>query len=111
MTCDAGVAQRLERDQVGHVDADRLAVEAALAQLELDLLRQARPGRRSRRGIAPRIGGDAGAEALRRQPRGEELVVAGGGAEVPEDRVVAARQEHKRAFLSRAHSPMCVLVT
>ena len=52
-------ALALEREQgrrIGHVDPERLLVEAAFAKLVVDHRPRARPGRPSRRGIAPRIG-------------------------------------------------------
>ena len=93
-----GALQRLDRDEVGHVDAERLACEAALAQLVRDL--RAEPvGDAGLDGHRAAHRRDAGAEVLRRQPRREELVVAGGRAEVPEDRIVAARQQREAGVL------------
>ena len=95
---DSRALQRLDRDQVGHVDPERLALEAALAQLELDLQRErvGDPGLVRHR-AAHR--GDACAEALLRQPRREHPVVARRRAEVPQDGVVAAREEHPARVL------------
>ncbi len=95
---DAGALQRLDRDQVGHVDAERLAGEAALAQLVRDPLAEpVRDARLDGHRAAHRR--DAGAEVLGRQPRREQLVVARGRAEVPEDRIRAARQQHPARVL------------
>ena len=105
----ARALKRLDRDQVCHVDSERLSLEAVLAQLVRDPL--AEPVR------DPGLDGhaahrrDTGAEVLLREPRREELVVARRRSEVPQDRLGTAGSSAKRAFLSRAHSPMCVLVT
>ena len=98
MTCTPGALQRLDRDEVGHVDAERLACEPALAKLVRDLLAQpvGDPGLDRHRAAHRR---DARAEVLGREPRGEELVMAGSGTEVPEDRVVAAREEREARVL------------
>ena len=90
--------QRLDRDEVGHVDAERLALEAALAQLVRDLLAQPvrDPGLDGHRAAHRR---DAGAEALLGQPRRVEPVMAGGRAEVPQDRVGAAREQGEAGVL------------
>ena len=50
-------------------------------------------------GIAPRIGATPRAQVLRREPGRVELVVARRRAEVPEDRVVAARQQREARVL------------
>ena len=77
----AGALQRLERDEVGHVDAERLAGQPALAQLVRDPL--AEPvGNAGLDGHRTAHRRDAGAEVLRRKPGREQLVVARRRAEV-----------------------------
>ena len=95
---DPGALQRLDRDEVGHVDAERLVLKPELAQLVRDL--------RAEPVGDPRLDGhraahrrDAGAEVLLGQPRREQLVVAGGRAEVPEDRIGAAREQREARVL------------
>jgi hypothetical protein len=94
----AGTSERLEREQVGHVDAEWLAGEPVFAELVRDPLAETIRD--------PRLDGHrsahrrhSGTEVLRRQPGGEKLVVAGGGAEVPEDRIAAARQQREAGVL------------
>ena len=95
---DAGALQRLERDHVGHVDAERLAGDAVLAQLVRDP--RAEPvGDAGLDGHRPAHRRDAGAEVLGRKPRREELVVTRRRAEVPEDRVRAAREQREARVL------------
>src|SRR5579885_1536639 len=94
----ARALQRLEGHEVCHVDPERLAGEPALAQLVCDARAEAvGDAGLARHGAAHRR--DARAEALRREPRREQLVVPRGGAEVPEDRVVAAQQQHEACVL------------
>ena len=89
----AGALQRLDRDEIGHVDAERLAGQPALAQLVRDPLAEpvGNPGLDGHRAAHRR---HTGPEVLRRKPRREELVVSRSGAEVPEDRVVTPRKQH-----------------
>ncbi len=88
----AGALERLNRDEVRHVDAERLVQEPALAQLVRDP--RAEPVRNAGLdGHRASHRRDSGAEVLRRQPRREQLVVPRGGAEIPEDRVGTARKE------------------
>ena len=78
--------QRLDRDEVRHVNPERLAVKAELAQLVRDLL--AEPVRDpGLDGHGTAHGRDAGTEVLRRKPRREQLMVARGRTEVPQDRL------------------------
>ncbi len=72
-----GALQRLDRDEVRHVDPERLVVKAELAQLVGDLLAEPvrDPGLDGHRTAHGR---DAGAEVLRREPWREQLMVAGG---------------------------------
>ena len=94
----AGALQRLDRDEVGHVDTERLACEPALSKLERDPLTEpVGDARLDRHRAAHRS--DARAEVLRREPGGEELVMARRGAEVPEDRVVATREQRETGVL------------
>ena len=93
-----GALQRLDRDEVGHVDPERLVLETELAQLVSDLPAEPvrDPGLDGHRAAHRR---DAGAEVLRREPGREQLVVAGRGSEVPEDRLRAAREEREARVL------------
>ena len=108
---NARALQRLERDQIGHVHADRLTEQAALAELERDLAGQrgpARPSRpASRRASAPHPPRKFSGAATAR--------TAGDGARPSRSPTGSDRRRGskstQRAFLSRAHSPMCVLVT
>ena len=95
---DAGALQCLDRDEIGHVDAERLAREPTLAKLVRDPLAEpVGDPRLDRHRTAHRC--DACAEVLGREPGGEELVMSGRGTEVPEDRVIAARQERETRVL------------
>ena len=98
--CDlhSGALQRLDRDEVRHVDSERLVLEAGLAQLVRDLRTEPvrDPGLDGHRAAHRR---DAGAEVLRREPGREQLVVAGGGPEVPEDRVSTAHEQRETRVL------------
>ena len=108
---EPGALQRLDRDEVRHVDAERLVLEAELAQLVGDLRGRAGRGCPVSTGIAPRIGetparkfsaGSQGANSWwwrAAEPKSHRIGSAPRASSV------------KRAFLSRAHSPMCVLVT
>ena len=93
-----GALERLDRDEVRHVDPERLVVEAELAQLVCDLRAKPvrDPGLDGHRAAHRR---DAGAEVLRREPRREQLVVAGGRSEVPQDRVRAAHEQREAGVL------------
>ena len=73
--------------------------EASLRELVEDQSRRARRGCPSRSGIAPRIGGTHARQSRLGQPGAVELVVARGGAEVPQDRVVPARDEREADVL------------
>src|SRR2546426_880806 len=83
-TCGCGL-----HGQLDDVDAERLSKEASLLELDADLLRHGL--RAARNGPAQRR--DPGARAAVAEPRVVQLVVPRGRAEVPHDRVVAARQE------------------
>ena len=95
---EPGALERLDRDEVGHVDAERLVLEAELAQLVGDLRGQT-VGNPRLDGHRAAHGRDACAEALLREPGGEHAVVAGGGPEVPEDRVGTAREQREACVL------------
>ena len=101
-----GALQRLDRDEVRHVDPERLVLEAELAQLVRDLLAEPvrDPGLDRHRAAHRR---DAGAEVLRGQPRREQLVVASRRAEVPQDRVRAAREQARSARSCPAPTRRC----
>src|SRR5207237_3553681 len=71
--------------------AERLALEPALLELELELLRDRLRTPLDR--AAQRR--DAGARALVAEPRVVELMVTRGGAKVPHDRLVALRQQRE----------------
>src|SRR5579884_1624405 len=88
---DARVLQRLQHRQLDHVDTDGLAEQAALCELDADLLRHR--FRAALDGAAER--GDAGARAVLAEPRAIELVVSRGGAEVPHDRLLVAHEERE----------------
>ncbi len=105
-------AAPLEREQhlrLDHVDAQRLPQQVVRAELGHDLVgdvvRAAGAGRHD-----AAHGRDAGVRAPL-EPRVVELVVAGRGAEVPQDRLLAADQQREARELSIAHVPMCVAVT
>ncbi len=92
-TVEPGVGQRPQDGHFDDVDPDRLAREAVLGQLggDLagDLLGDAGVGVEG-----ATQGGDAGAGPVRAvEPRVVELVVAGGGTEVPDDGLATAGQE------------------
>ena len=103
---DAGRGQRGQHRHLGHVDAQRLVGQAVLAQHPDDLGRDVRgdAGVRVERAAQ---GGDAGPRAGPGralgggraggvvQPGVVELVVAGGRAEVPDDRLAAAGQQRE----------------
>ena len=90
--------EREQRGRVGHVDPERLLVQAPLAQLVVD-------HRRERVGDARLVGHraahrrDPRAPARLGQPGAVELVVARGRAEVPEDRVLVAEDEREADVL------------
>ena len=89
---DARALERLEGDDVRDVDAELLALDAVLAHLVGDAgaERVGHAGLHRHRSAHRR---HAGPEALGRQPRRVHLVMAGGRAEVPEDRVALTGQE------------------
>jgi hypothetical protein len=89
---DALLLQREQHGQLDRVDADRLAEQTALLELDPDLVRDAlgAAGLRRHRAAQRR---DARARAPVAQPRVVDLVVAGGRAEVPHDRLVVLGQE------------------
>ena len=95
---EPGALQRLQGDEIRHVDAERLVVEPQLAQLVGDLRGEPVGDARLDGHRAPHRR-DAGAEALLGKPGREHLVVAGGGAEVPEDRVGAPREQGEARVL------------
>ena len=90
--------EREQRRHVGHVHPDRLAVEPALVQLLQDHLRErvGHPGRVGHRAAHRR---NPGPPARLGQPRAVQLVVARGGAEVPQDRVLLAEHEREADVL------------
>jgi len=94
----ARALQRLQGDEVRHVYAERLAREIALPQLVRDSLGKPIGDPRLDRHRPPHRR-DAGAEVLRREPGCEQLVMACRGPEVPEDRVVPARQQREPGVL------------
>ena len=72
-----GALKRLDRDEVRHVDSERLVLKSELAQLVGDL--RAEPVRDPGiDGHRTTHGRDACAEVLRREPWREQLMVAGG---------------------------------
>lgn len=95
---EAGALQGGEGDHVGHVDADRLVLEAALLQLAEDVGGEfvGDAGVIGHRAAHRR---DAAAEVLRRQPRRVHLVMFRGRAEVPEDGQAVARQQREARVL------------
>jgi hypothetical protein len=95
---DPGSVERFERDHVAHVDAERLVLGAALAQLVGDLggHRVGDAGLVRHRAAHAR---DAGAPARLGQPRGVQLVMARSRAEIPEDRVGVAAQQREAGVL------------
>ena len=98
---DARALQRLQRDHVGDVDPQRLARDAVLGHLVRDAGAQCvgDPGLHRHRAAHRR---HPGAEALGGQPRREQLVVARGRAEVPQDRIALARkQDVARVLVAR----------
>ena len=106
----AGALERLDRDEVSHVDSERLVLEAELAQLVRDPLAE-----------PVRDPGLDGHRAAHRRDTGAEVLLGSHGAnswwwraaDPKSHRIGSAPRGSrvKRAFLSRAHSPMCVLVT
>src|SRR5215472_11935433 len=87
-----------EDRQLHDVHAKRLAEQAPGLELDGDLPGHVlRAAHRWREGAAHRR--DAGARALITEPRAVELVMAGGGAEVPHDRLVAPRQQREAGRL------------
>jgi len=95
---EAGPAESLDAHEVGHVDPERLALEPALAQLVGD--------RRGESVGDPRLGRhrtphrrDPRPEVLGREPRRVQLVMPGGRAEIPEDRIVAPHEQHPAGVL------------
>ena len=95
-----------ERDHVGHVDSEGLAQEPALAELVDDLAgHQVRDTRLVRHGAAHAR--HSGAPARLGEPRRVQLVVASGGAEVPEDGIgVAGEQDEARVLVTRPLADM-----
>jgi hypothetical protein len=93
--------QREQHRGLDRVDADRLAEQAALLELDADLARDVLGPARLRRHRAAQ-GGDPGARAPVTQPRVVELVMARGGAEVPHDRLVVLRQQAEAVELVRS---------
>ena len=89
---DAGGLEREQHRGLDRVDADRLAEQAALLELDADLLRDVLgpPGLGRHRAAQGR---DAGARAAVGEPRVVELVVARGRAEVPHDRLVVLGEQ------------------
>ena len=104
LAVDDGDACRLERAQdrqLDDVDAERLAEQPALLELDPDLLGD-RLGAALDRAAQRR---DAGARAILAEPRAVELVVARRRAEVPHDRVVALRQQAEaHVLVDRPHA-------
>ena len=94
----ARALQRLDRDEVGHVDSERLVLQAELPKLVCNPLTEpvGDPGLDRHRAAHRR---DARAEVLGRQPGGEELMVARRRAEVPQDRIATAWQEREPRIL------------
>ena len=92
--------QREQDRRLDRVDPERLAEQAPLLELGVDLLGDAlgAPGGRVHR---PAHGRDPGPRAAVAEPRVVELVMAGGGAEVPHDRLVVLRQEAEAVELVR----------
>src|ERR671924_946523 len=88
-------ARALKRNQPRRlygVDSDRLPEQAALVELDADLLRHVLcPTRLRRHRAAERR--DAGPRAPVTQPRVVELVMAGRRAEVPHDRLIVLGKE------------------
>ena len=86
---DAGLLQGEQHRQLDHVDADRLAEQAAQLELDADLLRDVfgtsfdRPAERR----------DARPRAFLAEPRAVELVVSRSRPEVPEDRLAVAGEK------------------
>ena len=95
---EPGAPQRFQGDEVRHVDPERLVGEPELAQLVGDLLGEP-VGDARLDGHRASHRRDAGAEALLRKPGREQLVVAGGRAEVPEDGIGPAREEREAGVL------------
>ena len=89
-----------------HVDPERLVLKSN-SRSSWAIFSPSRSGSRYRR--ASHASARRRRGSSRREPRREQLMVAGGRSEVPQDRVRAARATPKRAF-TRA-SPMCILVT
>ena len=89
---DARALKREQDRRLHRVDADRLAEQSALLELDADLLGHVLgPAGLRRHRAAER--GDAGARAAVAEPRVVELVVARRRAEVPHDRLVALGEE------------------
>jgi hypothetical protein len=97
---DALSLQREEHLRLDRVDADRLAEQVALLELDANLAGHVlgAPGVRRHRAAQGR---DAGARAAVAEPRVVELVMAGGGAEVPHDRLVALGEQAEAVELVR----------
>jgi len=98
---DAGLLERAQHRQLDDVHAERLAEQAALLELDADLLgdglRTPDDGAAQRR--------DAGTGAVLAEPRVVELVVARSRPEVPHDRVVTLRQQTEADVLvDRPHA-------
>src|SRR6202000_1476778 len=82
---DALALQREQHGWLDRIDADRLAAQATLLELDADLASDVL-GAAGLRGHRAAQRGDAGARASVGEPRVVELVVAGGRAVDPPDR-------------------------
>ena len=93
-----GPAERLERHEVRHVDAQWLVEQPSLPQLVRDLAGQSigDPGLVRHRAAHRR---DACAEVLGGKPRSEQLMVARRRSEVPEDRVGSSHEKREARVL------------
>ena len=99
--------QGVERLHVGQVDAERLAGQARARRARAWMRGGQRVGHAGLARHRAAHGGDAGLPARRRQPRRVQLVVLGGRAEVPQDRVALAGRAGRSARSCRAPTPRC----
>ena len=94
---DAFLLQREKNGRLDDVDAERLVLQAELFEFDFDLLGDVFGAARFRRHRAAQQA-DAGARALA-QPGAMQLVMLGGGAEIPQDGLGILREQREAAVL------------